>query len=177
MNIEGTTVLAVTKEGKTAIAADGQVSLGSTVLKHQANKLRKLYDGKVLAGFAGSTADALTLFELFEGKLKEYSGELSRAAVELAKQWRTDRILRKLEAFMIVAAHNRILLLSGMGDVLEPDYNICAIGSGGNYAYAAARAYYDHEQLDARDIVEKSLQIAAEICVYTNDAIRIEVID
>ncbi len=174
MRIDGTTVLAVNKNGHTAIAADGQVTFGANILKQGANKLRRLHDGRVLAGFAGSTADALTLFELFETKLKEYSGELKRAAVEMAKQWRTDRVLRRLEAFMVVADTERILLLSGMGDVLEPDYSICAIGSGGNYAYAAAKAYYEQKELSAKEIATKSLQIASEICIYTNNNIKVE---
>lgn len=168
-----TTILCVCRDGKIALGGDGQVSLGETVFKRGAVKLRTLLDGKVLAGFAGSSADAFTLFERFEGKLKEHRGNLMRAAVELAKDWRTDRILRKLEAMMIVADKEKILMISGNGDVLEPDDECAGIGSGGAYAVAAARALVRNTNLSARDIVQKALSIASEICVYTNDAINI----
>ncbi len=168
-----TTILCVRREGKVAIGGDGQVSMGETVFKRGAIKLRTLLDGKVLAGFAGSSADAFTLFERFEGKLKEHRGNLMRAAVELAKDWRTDRILRKLEAMMIVADKERVLMISGNGDVLEPDDECAGIGSGGAYALAAARALVRNTELSAREIVQKALSIASEICVYTNDTINI----
>jgi len=169
-----TTILAVRRNGKTAIAGDGQVTVGATVMKQNAKKVRKLYNDKVLAGFAGATADAFTLFEKFEAKLEQYHGNLTRAAVELAKDWRTDRVLRRLEALMIVADTERSFILSGSGDVIEPEYGISAIGSGGPYAFAAARALADHTALDARQIVEESLKIAADICIYTNKEITIE---
>jgi ATP-dependent HslUV protease subunit HslV len=170
----GTTILAVRRNGKTAIAGDGQVTVGTTVMKHNAKKVRKLYNDKVLAGFAGATADAFTLFEKFEAKLEQYHGNLTRAAVELAKDWRTDRVLRRLEALMIVADTERSFILSGSGDVIEPEHGISAIGSGGPYAFAAARAFVDHTSFDARQIVEESLKIAADICIYTNKEITIE---
>ena len=172
--LHGTTILAVRRNGKTAIAGDGQVTVGATVMKHNAKKVRKLYNDKVLAGFAGATADAFTLFEKFEAKLEQYHGNLTRAAVELAKDWRTDRVLRRLEALMIVADGERSFILSGSGDVIEPEHGISAIGSGGPYAFAAARALVDHTALDARQIVEESLKIAADICIYTNKEITIE---
>jgi ATP-dependent HslUV protease, peptidase subunit HslV len=172
--LHGTTILAVRRNGKTAIAGDGQVTVGATVMKHNAKKVRKLYNDKVLAGFAGATADAFTLFEKFEAKLEQYHGNLTRAAVELAKDWRTDRVLRRLEALMIVADTERSFILSGSGDVIEPEHGISAIGSGGPYAFAAARALVDHTTFDARHIVEKSLKIAADICIYTNKEITIE---
>jgi len=172
--LHGTTILAVRRNGKTAIAGDGQVTVGATVMKHNAKKVRKLYNDKVLAGFAGATADAFTLFEKFEAKLEQYHGNLTRAAVELAKDWRTDRVLRRLEALMIVADTERSFILSGSGDVIEPENGISAIGSGGPYAFAAARALVDHTAFDARRIVEESLQIAADICIYTNKEITIE---
>jgi len=172
--LHGTTILAVRRNGKTAIAGDGQVTVGATVMKHNAKKVRKLYNDKVLAGFAGATADAFTLFEKFEAKLEQYHGNLTRAAVELAKDWRTDRVLRRLEALMIVADTERSFILSGSGDVIEPEHGISAIGSGGPYAFAAARALVDHTAFDARRIVEESLQIAADICIYTNKEITIE---
>lgn len=168
-----TTILCVKREGKTALGGDGQVSLGDTIMKKHANKTRTLLDGRVLAGFAGSSADAFTLFERFEGKLKEHRGNLMRAAVELAKDWRTDRILRKLEALMIVADREKVLTISGTGDVIEPDEDCAAIGSGGAYATAAARALLRNTGLSAREIVDKSLNIASEICVYTNNNINI----
>jgi ATP-dependent HslUV protease subunit HslV len=169
-----TTVVTARKGGRVAMGGDGQVSFGQTVIKASAKKVRRLYEGSVLAGFAGSTADAFTLFERFEGKLKEHNGQLLRAAVELAKDWRTDRFLRRLEAMLIVADKEKTLLLSGTGDVLEPDGGITAIGSGGPMALAAARALAAHTQQSPREIVEHALSIAAEICVYTNAEITIE---
>lgn len=177
MEFHATTIIAVKKNGQVAIAGDGQVSLGQTVMKKSANKLRRIHDGKVVAGFAGSTADAFTLFEKFEIKLKEFSGNLTRAAVELAKDWRTDRILRRLEALLIVADKENLFAISGNGDVIEPDDGICAIGSGGMYALAAARALSHKTELGAREIVEEAMKIASDICVYTNDNIKIEVIE
>ena len=165
----GTTVLAVRRGGRVVLGADGQVTLGATVIKGNARKVRRLHQGTVLAGFAGGTADAFTLLERFEGKLEQHSGQLSRAAVELAKDWRTDRILRRLEAMLVVADRSVILVLSGNGDVVEPEHPVTAIGSGGPYALAAARVLYENSDLDARAIVEKSLQVAAEICIYTNE--------
>lgn len=163
-----TTILAVRKNGHLVLAGDGQVSLGQSIVKANANKLRKLCDGEVLAGFAGSTADAFKLFDLFEAKIKAHGGQFVRAAVELAKEWRSDRILRRLEAMLLVGNKDKILLISGNGDVLEPDYDVHAIGSGGQYALAAARALVENTDLDARTIAEKSMNIAADICVYTN---------
>jgi ATP-dependent HslUV protease subunit HslV len=174
MKIRGTTILAVRRNGKVAMGGDGQVTLGSTVMKGNARKLRRIYEDRVLVGFAGATADAFTLFERFEGKIKEYRGALRRAAVELAKDWRTDRVLRRLEAMLLVADKSNMLLISGTGDVVEPEEDAIAIGSGGMYAYAAARAFLTSPELSARDIVEQSLQIAADICIYTNDQIVIE---
>jgi ATP-dependent HslUV protease subunit HslV len=170
----GTTVLVVRRNGKVVMGGDGQVTIGETVIKHTAKKVRKLFQGKVLAGFAGSTADALTLFERFEKKLEEYHGNLSRAAVELAKDWRTDRVLRRLEALMTVADSQNMFLISGTGDVLEPEGDILAIGSGGSYARAAAEALVGHTQMSAAEVVEEALNIAARICVYTNDQIYVE---
>jgi ATP-dependent HslUV protease subunit HslV len=172
--LHATTILAVRRDGKTAIAGDGQVTVGATVMKHNAKKVRKMYNDKVLAGFAGATADAFTLFEKFEAKLDQYHGNLTRAAVELAKDWRTDKVLRRLEALMIVADSERSFILSGNGDVIEPENGISAIGSGGPYALAAARALIDHTDLDARAIVEQAMKIAAEICIYTNNVVTIE---
>lgn len=170
-----TTICAVRKDGKTAIAGDGQVTFGqAAIMKANARKVRTLYHGKVLAGFAGSVADAFTLFEKFEAKLESYSGNLERAAVELAKDWRTDRMLRKLEALLLVADKDRILMLSGNGEVIEPDGDAAAIGSGGFYALAAARALVKHTDLSAREIAEEALGTAADICVYTNHNIRVE---
>jgi ATP-dependent HslUV protease subunit HslV len=166
--------LAVRKDGKVAIAGDGQVTMGETVMKNNARKVRRIMDGKVLCGFAGATADAFTLFDLFEAKLKEYSGDLLRAAVELAKDWRTDRNLRRLEALLLVADKNKTLLISGTGDVIEPAENALAIGSGGNYAYAAALAYLENSSFSAAEIAEKSLAIAGNICIYTNNTIVVE---
>jgi ATP-dependent HslUV protease subunit HslV len=171
-----TTILCVRRDGKVAIGGDGQVSFGQTVMKRSANKIRVMSDGKVIAGFAGSSADAFTLFERFEGKLAEFKGAITRAAVELAKEWRTDRILRKLEAMMIVADKDKTFTISGTGDVLEPDDGVTAIGSGGPYALAAARALMTHSDLDAGRIVEESMRIASEICVYTNERIHIETV-
>ena len=172
--IRSTTVVCVRRDGKVAMGADGQVTLDKTVLKHGAKKLRRLGDGKVLAGFAGATADAFTLFERFEGKLKDFSRNLARAGVELAKDWRTDRFLRRLEALLIVADAERTLILSGTGDVVAPDEGVAAIGSGGPYAQAAASALLGHSTLNARQITEESLRIAGRICIYTNDQISIE---
>jgi ATP-dependent HslUV protease, peptidase subunit HslV len=172
--IRSTTVLAVRRGGKVAIAGDGQVTMGNTVVKRAARKIRRLHDDKVLAGFAGSAADGLTLFEKFEAKLKSSNGNLLRAAVELAKDWRTDRVLRRLEALLLVADKEKILLLSGTGDVIEPDGDAAAIGSGGPYALAAARALLDATELPARDIAERALKIAGEICIYTNTQQAVE---
>lgn len=170
--MKATTILAVQKDGKTAMAGDGQVTLGNTVMKGNARKVRTIYDGKVLVGFAGATADAFTLFERFEGRIKEYKGDITRAAVELAKEWRTDRMLRRLEAMLLVADAEKILLISGTGDVIEPEEGAIAIGSGGSYAYAAALAYIDSKvELSALEIAERSLKIAADICIYTNQQI------
>jgi ATP-dependent HslUV protease subunit HslV len=174
MRIRSTTVVCVRKDGRVALGADGQVTLDKTVLKHGAKKLRRLGDGAVLAGFAGATADAFTLFERFEAKLKDYNKNLARAAVELAKDWRTDRFLRRLEALLVVADKERTLILSGTGDVVEPDEGVAAIGSGGPYAQAAASALLKHSLLDARQIAEEALRIAGRICIYTNDQITIE---
>jgi len=173
-DMHGTTILGVKLKDKVAIGGDGQVTLGNTVVKATAQKIRTLYDGEVIAGFAGATADAFTLFEKFEGKLKECKGNLKRAAVELAKDWRSDKMLRRLEAMIIVADKKTLLLVSGTGDVLEPDDDIIAIGSGGNYALAAAKALIDNKKLTASQIVERSLKIASEICIYTNNNIMIE---
>jgi ATP-dependent HslUV protease subunit HslV len=172
-----TTVLAVRHQGRTAIAGDGQVTLGDTVMKAQAIKIRKLHEGKVLAGFAGAAADAFTLFERFEGKLEAYRGNLARAAVELAKEWRSDRVLRRLEALLAVADLEHALLVSGTGDVIEPDDGLVAIGSGGPYALAAARALVAHSGLDAAGIAREALVIAGQICIYTNTEVRVESLD
>lgn len=168
---KGTTIVAVRKDGKVAIAGDGQVSMGNTIVKKGARKLRTMLDGKIVAGFAGSTADAFTLFEKFDAKLEAHRGDLLRAAVELAKDWRTDKILRRLEALLIVADKDRSLLISGNGDVIEPDDGVAAIGSGGPYALAAARALSEHSKLSAHGIAEKSIKLASDICVFTNDQI------
>ena len=172
--IHGTTVLALRHNGKVAVGADGQVTVNNTILKTRARKVRRLYKDSILAGFAGTTADAVALFERFEAKLEEYSGNLSRSAVELAKDWRTDRVLRRLEALMTVADLEDMFLISGTGDVLEPENNILAIGSGGPYARAAAEALMVHTDMSAADIVREALSIASRICVYTNDKIHIE---
>jgi ATP-dependent HslUV protease subunit HslV len=171
--LHGTTILSVRRNGVVAVGGDGQVSLGNTVMKSNARKVRRLYDGKVLAGFAGGTADAFTLFERFEAKLQQY-GNLTRAAIELAKDWRTDRSLRRLEALLCVADAKNSFIVSGNGDVIEPEDDIMAIGSGGPYAQAAARALAQNTELDARAIVEKALGIAADICIYTNRNLTIE---
>ena len=172
--MEATTVLCVRHKGKVAIAGDGQVTLGSTVMKHTAKKVRRLYQDRCLAGFAGATADAFTLFEKFEKKLEQYNGNIMRASVELARDWRTDRMLRRLEALLIVADAEHTLILSGTGDVVEPDDGVAAIGSGGTYAQAAAKALIRHTDLSPTDIVKESMRIASEICIYTNDRIVIE---
>ncbi len=170
----GTTILSVRRGDKVVVGGDGQVSLGNTVMKGNANKIRKLYREQVMAGFAGGTADAFTLFERFEAKLESYQGQLVRSAVELAKDWRTDRMLRRLEAMLCVADKSNSLLISGNGDVIEPETGIMAIGSGGAYAKAAAQALLENTDLDARAIVERALHIAADICIYTNRNITIE---
>jgi len=172
--IRGTTILSVRRNGIVVIGGDGQVSMGNTVMKGNARKVRRLYKERVLAGFAGATADAFTLFERFEGKLEKHSGHLTRAAVELAKDWRTDRMLRRLEALLCVADGSASLIISGTGDVIEPEQNIMAIGSGGPFALSAARALMAHTQLSAREVVEHALTIAADICVYTNHNLVIE---
>lgn len=174
--IYGTTILCVRRDGEVAIAGDGQVSMGDTMFKGNARKVRRLYSDKVLAGFAGSTADAFTLFERFEGKLQEHNGQLTRAAVDMAKDWRTDRMLRKLEALLLVADHETTLMLSGTGDVMEPEFASMAIGSGGAYAQAAARALVENTELGARDVAEKALHIAADTCIYTNHNLTVEVL-
>ena len=173
----GTTIVSVRKGNKVVIAGDGQVSMGPTVMKHSAKKVRRLADGKVIGGFAGSTADAFTLFERLEAKLVQYPNQLMRAAVELAKDWRTDRYLRRLEAMMIVADKDDTLVLTGTGDVLTPDHDVIAIGSGGNYAQSAALALAENTDLDAEQIARKAMKIAAEICIYTNENVTIEAIE
>jgi ATP-dependent HslUV protease subunit HslV len=172
--LRSTTILAVRHQGRVVLGGDGQVTLGQTVLKHNAVKVRRLHQDRVLAGFAGAGADAITLFERFEQKLQHVNGNLRRAAVELAKDWRTDRMLRRLEALMVVADKDALLIVSGTGDVIEPEDGIAAIGSGGNYAVAAARALVRHSTLGARQIVEEAMRIAAAICVYTNEQLTIE---
>lgn len=172
--IRSTTVIAVRRNGKVAMAGDGQVTMGETVMKPNARKVRKIYEGRILTGFAGATADAFTLLEKFEGKVKEYAGDLTRAAVELAKDWRTDKALRNLQALLLVADKDKTLLISGTGDVIEPAEDVLAIGSGGNYAYSAALAYLDATQLSALEIAKKSMEIASKICIYTNDHILVE---
>ncbi len=171
---QATTIICVRHKGKIAMAGDGQVTIGQTILKQKANKIRTLYDGKVLAGFAGATSDAFALFSRFEKKLEEYSGNLSRAAIELAKDWRLDRALRRLEALLIVANKDNAYLISGTGDVVEPDDGIIAVGSGGPYALAAARALIHNTEMTAKEIATKALKICADICVYTNDQIHVE---
>ncbi len=170
----GTTILSVRRNGRVVIGGDGQVSLGNTVMKGNARKVRRLYREQVIAGFAGGTADAFTLFERFEAKLEKHQGHLTRAAVELAKDWRTDRMLRRLEALLCVADARASLIISGNGDVIEPEHDLMAIGSGGPYAQAAARALLENTELDARSIVERALNIAADICVYTNHHLTLE---
>lgn len=178
MEIRGTTILAVKKDGKVAMAGDGQVTQGqSVVMKHTARKVRRMYHDKIIAGFAGSTADAFTLFERFEKKLEEQQGNLLRSAVEIAKDWRMDKYLRRLEAMLMVADKENILLLTGTGDVIDPDDGVAAIGSGGSYAMAAARALMRHSDLDAEQIAREAMAIAADICVYTNSNLTVEVLD
>ena len=174
IGMHGTTVLCVRKENKVVLVADGQVTMGDHIMKHSARKSRRLYSDKVIAGFAGSTADAISLFERFEGKLQEFSGNLQKAAVELAKDWRKDRALRHLEALLIVADTKSTLILSGNGDVIEPDDGIVAIGSGGPHALAAARALAKHTSLAAKEIVHEAMMLAGEICIFTNDQILVE---
>ncbi len=174
IRVRSTTILALRQGGRVVMAGDGQVTVGSSIMKHGARKVRKLHGDKVLAGFAGATADAFTLFDKFEAKLQQYNGNLTRAAVELGKDWRTDRVLRRLEALLLVASDDTILVISGSGDVIEPDEDAIAIGSGGNFALAAARALLAHTDLDARRVAEEAMKIAASLCVYTNDQILIE---
>jgi ATP-dependent HslUV protease subunit HslV len=172
--MHATTVLCVRRDNKVVLAGDGQVTLGEHVMKHTAKKIRRLFEGKVLAGFAGSTADALSLFERFEGKLQEFHGNLQRASVELAKEWRKDRALRHLEALLVVADSKGTFLLSGNGDVIEPDDGLCAIGSGGPYALAAARALARHSKLGAKEIAQEAMRVASEICIFTNGNVTFE---
>lgn len=175
MDIRSTTIVGVLRDGKGALAGDGQVTLGEkVVMKHGAKKIRRLYHGQVLVGFAGATADAFTLFERFESKLEQFRGQLTRAAVELAKEWRTDRVLRRLEALMIVMDSRQMLIISGNGDIIEPDGDVAAIGSGGPYAQAAATALIQFTELSAAQIAQNALSIAAEICIFTNDKITLE---
>jgi ATP-dependent HslUV protease subunit HslV len=176
MQIKATTILTVRRANEVAMGGDGQVTLGDTIMKADAVKIRRLLDGQVLCGFAGASADAFALLERFEAKLKDYPGNMPRAATELAKEWRTDRMLRRLEAMMAVADHQHTLLLSGTGDVIQPTDGIAGIGSGGNYAIAAARALVQHTELSAADIVQRALQIAGEIDIYTNTNIKVEVL-
>jgi ATP-dependent HslUV protease subunit HslV len=177
LKIHGTTIVGVRVGSKAALGGDGQVTMGQTIIKHNSSKIRSLGNGKVLAGFAGSTADALTLFEKFEGKLEQYSGNLPRAAVELAKDWRSDRILRRLEALLAVMNNEASLIISGTGDIVEPEDNVLAIGSGGPYALAAARAFLQAGRQDPEEIVRDSIQIAADICLYTNNRITVQVLE
>jgi ATP-dependent HslUV protease, peptidase subunit HslV len=172
--IRSTTVLSVRRDGKVVLAGDGQVTLGESVIKHSAKKIRRIYNDKILAGFAGSTADAFTLFSRFEAKLEQYHGNLGRSAVELGRDWRTDKFLRNLEALLLVSDKDQTFLLSGQGDVIEPDSGIAAIGSGGPYAQAAAQALLEHTQLPARQIAEEAMKIAGKTCIYTNDRVTIE---
>ncbi|HTM88652.1 MAG TPA: ATP-dependent protease subunit HslV [Terriglobales bacterium] len=172
--VRSTTVLCVRRNGQVVMAGDGQVTLGEGVVKHTARKIRRLYSDKILAGFAGSTADAFSLFSRFEAKLEQYHGNISRAAVELAKDWRTDKFLRHLEALLLVSDAEQTFLLSGQGDVIEPDGGIAAIGSGGPYAQAAAQALCDHTQLSARQVAEEAMKIAGKMCIYTNDKVTVE---
>jgi ATP-dependent HslUV protease subunit HslV len=175
--LHGTTILAVRQGGTIALAGDGQVTLGQTVVKHRAKKIQRLHNGQVLAGFAGSTADAMALIHRFEARLEEYRGNLQRAAVELAKEWRTDRSLRRLEAFLVVADREATFLLSGAGDVIAPDDGIVAVGSGGPLALAAARALARHTALPAADIAREAMRVASEICIYTNDQVEVETLE
>jgi ATP-dependent HslUV protease subunit HslV len=176
MKVRSTTIIAVRRDGVTAMAADGQVTIGETIQKTTANKLRTMRDGKIVVGFAGAVADALTLFDRLESKLDQYSGNLQRAIYEMGKDWRMDRVLRRLEALMIVADKDSLFLASGTGDIIVPDEDLLGIGSGGPYATAAARAMLRHTSMTAQEIAEESLRIAAEICIYTNDQIRVEVL-
>jgi ATP-dependent HslUV protease, peptidase subunit HslV len=177
VEFRGTTIVSVRRGNKVVIGGDGQVTLGNTVMKGNARKVRRLHHDKVIAGFAGATADAFTLFEHFEGKLEQHRGNLTRAAVEMAKDWRTDRALRRLEALLAIADTKTSLIISGTGDVIEPEQDLIAIGSGGPFAQSAARALLENTELDAREIVEKALNIAADICIYTNHNLRIEELD
>ncbi|MGA1868797.1 MAG: ATP-dependent protease subunit HslV [bacterium] len=172
--MHGTTILSVRRNGKVAIAGDGQVSLGDTIIKHNAQKIRRLYKGQIIVGFAGSVADAFALFSRFEGKIEEFKGNLKRAAVEMAKEWRTDKLLRRLEALLAIVNKEHSLILSGNGDVIDPEDGIIGIGSGGAYARSAAKALLEHTDMTARDIVESSMKIASSICIYTNSNITIE---
>jgi ATP-dependent HslUV protease subunit HslV len=174
LSIHGTTILAVRRNGTVALAGDGQVTMHNTILKHKAKKIRRLYHDKILAGFSGATADAFTLFEKFENKLDQFQGNITRAAVELAKDWRTDKILRRLEALLLIADKDQCFIISGNGDVIEPDDVVTAVGSGGPYALAAAKALVDHTTLSAREIATEAMKIAANICIYTNDQVVIE---
>jgi ATP-dependent HslUV protease subunit HslV len=174
MEIRGTTILCVRRAGHVVLAGDGQVTMSNVILKANAKKVRKIHDNKILAGFAGSTSDAFTLFERFEDKLKEYRGNLTRAAVEMGKDWRTDRVLRRLEALMIVSDATKTFILSGTGDVVEPDDDVCGIGSGGQYAMAAAKALLKYTDFSAREIAEKAMEIASDICIYTNKVVAFE---
>ena len=175
--IRSTTILAIRHRGAVVMAGDGQVTLGQSVMKRGARKVRRLHGGRVLAGFAGATADAFTLFDKFEAKLDQHGGNLTRAAVELAKDWRTDRVLRRLEALLLAASRDALLVISGAGDIIEPDEPVTAIGSGGSYALAAARALMAHSDLPARSIAEEAMKIAASICIYTNDQIVVEALE
>lgn len=174
MSFRGTTIIAVRKDNQVAVAGDGQVTLGNTVMKGNARKVRKIYDGKVIIGFAGATADAFTLFERFEAKVKEYGGDITRASVELAKDWRTDRALRKLEAMLLVANKEKTFLISGTGDVIEPETGAIAIGSGGSFAYAASLAYLEDSNKTAAEIAKRCIEIAGDICIYTNQNVIVE---
>ncbi len=171
---KGTTILCVRRDGKVAIGGDGQVTFGTTVLKHNAKKIRRMYNDKIVAGFSGATADAFTLFEKFEAKIESYRGNITRAAVELAKDWRTDKVLRRLEALLIIADTEHTFIISGNGDVIEPESGVAAIGSGGPFAQAAATALYENTPLSAKEIVDRAMQIAASICIYTNSVITVE---
>jgi ATP-dependent HslUV protease subunit HslV len=175
--IKSTTILGIVNDGRAALAGDGQVSIGNTIMKHNAVKIRKLAEGKVICGFAGGAADAFALMERFEDKLQQYRGNVNRAAVELAKEWRTDKILRRLEAMLAVVSKDTALVVSGNGDVIEPDDKIVAIGSGGMYALAAARMLKKYSKLDVKEIAEEALKVASDICIYTNDKINVEVIE
>lgn len=173
-SFHGTTILSVMRNGRIAVAGDGQVTLGDSIIKHGAKKVRRIYDGKIIVGFAGSTADAMTLSARLEAKLEQYGGNLTRSAVELAKEWRTDKYMRRLEAMMIAAEKDKMLLLSGNGDVIEPDGGVLAIGSGAQSARSAAEALFRHTDMDARSIVEASMEIAGSICIYTNNSVTVE---